>query len=830
MYVYCLLAVLVFLSGESDASRSQVRDIEKTLEPVMDTVVEERLSGLSKTDHWERERDEMASWSDASEGQLYTHVKNTCEIEKSSVDFWVAQERKEEKKETTSSLASEDKAEDAGSAGEIQEKFDEAEQAISKRIGELDEVSNVLNRHIDRVNAIFSAAHLVAVEDLISSIVMMREMSLSMRSSVDDFVDPAFTPIESAVVDDEEEEEAPSLLEMSVNLGHLATLGVEKMSETERALDGVSQFLARRKQIASADNEAEEGHAVESENHKFDMLENDEDEVDESEDGEFEDPTDEDMNVLESIVNGEDPEDCESCLERQSLGENIACPMCTDDVESEIDDDARREALLARLNAVIEESEALRCTDVETCSKKKKELYDKMRAIRADINALERDMDMLEDSATGGAPELTATIDEPTGGDFGEAGAATGGDFDDKDVDSFDATGPLVSFEDASQGVESIDFLADNIQSDIEAWKTMKERFEKERTIFESLQRRIRSMTMLKQRHLSALRSSAAKSADSHALSSSSLSTTRTVVAASSTKDIVSSLREHASLLNQACSFLDRHAPAESGATGASYMTGSEGDIEEEESDGDLEISATGDEADGEENVLESSSSATGYEARDEEEDVLESATGNDVDVLESATGIETEDEEEDDATKFALPVPGCDGMAPEVSLGCDDCEYAFYRPYETDPFTGEVVKDKAEGEGICVGCLPVEGIPVVPPGEPDSNFDQIEAMGYATWCPTGESSADESGEPNEEDTSGPTGGTTLEEEEEGGATSGSIDDVDVREMSSEDLEELSDDDLMSLLSRGSFFETSEAVSRTGEILRRLRGVARDAY
>ena len=90
--------------------------------------------------------------------------------------------------------------------GHIQNDMGATKISVLNKIERLKKFMNNLNEHIDRVNRIFSAAHLIAMQDLVQNILSMRQLSLSLRSTAS-YEDPAFNPIKTFAIPQAEEEE-----------------------------------------------------------------------------------------------------------------------------------------------------------------------------------------------------------------------------------------------------------------------------------------------------------------------------------------------------------------------------------------------------------------------------------------------------------------------------------------------------------------------------------------------------------------------------------------------------------------------------------------------
>eukprot|EP00940_MAST-03C_sp_MAST-3C-sp2_P001058 g1058.t1 len=792
-----LLVVAALALGALIAASVAEGERQKMLEPTMEDVLEQRTSGEPQTQEWTRAIDSMNAWSEGSQGQLYAHVKDTCDEEKAGIRAWIEDDRSAQREE-----------EDARDhvSEELRGDISSAKRVLERKISELDDISVTLDTHIDRVNSIFAAAHLVAIEDMISSIAVMRQLSLAMRSGNEEFQDPAFEPIKSAEIRDYpiEDESDPSvvMLEVSSKLQTLkAFMSAGVLRETETALDKLAASIERHQKISES-NDAASG---------FGGLDHSSDEMDESvetDDVDMED--DEEVGVLEKMMAGESPSNCAECLDRQSLGENIACPMC-DDEDADVSPEDRVEALFGRLSQLEAEADAVSCEKGD-CEEQKADIQRKIEDVEREIRDLtaeitgeeidEEDEDEKEDmNSDSGTGSVTGGADDHPD-DEGLSGPVEGATMPEEEVGIVEGAtglGPTGTFSDDL----TIGFLADNIMAGVASWKQMKASFETERQIFETMQMRIQSMMTLK-RHRAALMDTTAP-----------VSTDSGISAASSSDafDRVSSLQSHERLLVHVCDVMNADADefVEDQATGSVGEVSLDDDVEE-----NLDF-ATG--AEDALDIGEELEPATGVEELDESEE-LEQATGteeqlNEYENEEDTAGElfdalnEEEEEEEEEETE---PIVGCDGIPPAASLGCEDCDFAFYRPYERNPFTGEIEDDGSdEGEGICTGCLVVENVRIVPPGESNSNFDVLKNVGRATWCPSADEDVSDDDDDDDDDDVSMTGATGLA-------------DIDIGGLKSSDFEKMSDDDLIELLSgpASSFLETSER--EAGDLLRRLRG------
>ena len=186
----------------------------------------------------------MNLWHRKARDQLSSKIMQTCQEEQNSIDSWTQSMHQTVDLEKKIQVAE----------GHIQNDMGATKISVLNKIERLKKFMNNLNEHIDRVNRIFSAAHLIAMQDLVQNILSMRQLSLSLRSTAS-YEDPAFNPIKTFAIPQAEEEDdnaVASFLELKSQLHTELTTSEESLQKTQELLSemlGIVQSLDRVRKI-----------------------------------------------------------------------------------------------------------------------------------------------------------------------------------------------------------------------------------------------------------------------------------------------------------------------------------------------------------------------------------------------------------------------------------------------------------------------------------------------------------------------------------------------------------------------------------------------------
>ena len=204
----------------------------------------ERQDRVSHAAAWVSEEDRMNLWHRKARDQLSSKIMQTCQEEQNSIDSWTQSMHQTVDLEKKIQVAE----------GHIQNDMGATKISVLNKIERLKKFMNNLNEHIDRVNRIFSAAHLIAMQDLVQNILSMRQLSLSLRSTAS-YEDPAFNPIKTFAIPQAEEEDdnaVASFLELKSQLHTELTTSEESLQKTQELLSemlGIVQSLDRVRKI-----------------------------------------------------------------------------------------------------------------------------------------------------------------------------------------------------------------------------------------------------------------------------------------------------------------------------------------------------------------------------------------------------------------------------------------------------------------------------------------------------------------------------------------------------------------------------------------------------
>ncbi len=565
---------------------------------------------------------------------------------------------------------------------------------VQTRIERLKKMMNNLNTHITRVNKIFSAAHLIAMQDLVANVLMMRQKSLALRSS-DSYRDPAFDPIKTFSVPEISEDEVTSFLQVKSKLSSKLTTSEESLAGTQQLLDEMLSIVqnldrVRKNTIGDEDQrredikehgdrikrdiaawkqmkiqfEAERNVLAQIRDTIETLLATKKKNLELNEDatsklfGSSESAQTSHANVMAALqqhnqligkvcvaqaeddfnsaatgFQGDDMTDeCVSCLSRQARGENIACDdLCVDGKNKE------------------------------------------------GPTSFTMDDDEISNSMTGSS--------------------MTGSD-EDLDIDDKD-------------GFEIIQEESPNCGSCLVRQKRG------ENIACEMCEDKSEKCTICLTRQAQGENIECAEICDGKSK-------------VPSKDPCMKCIEQKAAGENVDCEVAcDDDPPSKVDPLKEKVKSLDEEDeIEDDEVEEGVE----------EENELD----ATGFEEEEEQEEALE-ATGLAA-IMDDLEKEEEEEEEEDHS-----PPAGCDGVSAFEANSCDECEFVFLKYVSYDSVTGERRRDD-NTPGVCTACMLVDdGIRIDHPSKRNSNFNQLKNLGDAEWCkkkeeafPTGGEEIDE--------------------------------------------------------------------------------------
>ena len=727
LFFFVLLLLSVVVNGSSPQMPLSASFMGGDLE-------QERKTRVSHEKAWSVEEDQMNEWHGHTHEQLSSKIMQTCQEEQDSINSWTSRMHQTVDVEKKIEVVE----------GDIQSDMGSTKLKTLSRINRLKKMMTNLNEHISRVNKIFSAAHLIAMQDLVAQILMMRQKSLSLRST-SSYQDPAFNPIKTFAIP-----EVSSFLEIKSRLHTELTTSEESLAQTQQLLDemlGIVQNLNRVRK-SGIDKEDQQRASIKEHGDRIKrdiaawkvMKKNFEAErnvLAQIRDtietllatkqknlhlnrhasnrlfGKGTEAQTSHANVLAAlhqhneliskvcVVQSEEDfsasatgaaggglsenQECVSCLARQARGENIVCTSCTD-------------------------------TDSTSAP-----------------SSFTMDDDEISVSSTGSAATEGESkhISEPKDPCMVCIQKRAEG----LNVDCLSACDDSSNVKDLKEKIQSLEDEDDRSKKKIQILETKLEDCEGDDC--------------------------------DDKIDEEKASATGGGGGGREAEECESCLARQARGENIACPACDEDKEEECDSCLARQARGENiacppACVEDKDSTGGGEEAATGEE---------------------EEEEDEEFATG----LEQIAKDLEEAGEKQQDKIPLSS-IPGCDGTpALEVS-GCDGCDgFVFLRVVSVDPLSGE---REFEG-GVCTGCMLVDdGIRIN-----QDNFHQLESLGDAEWCekmtPTGTSS-EEQDQQEEIDvaTTGPTGGSVSDDSNEN---------LDLEDLE-KNLEKGNDDDIMKML------------------------------